>query len=421
LTPESILSPTLGELPSATPSASATVNPLPTEPPLSVLLDEPFESSDLSQSAAGSYEVELTSAGLVTLSRLGQVIGTAQVVANTPGVLRTLGLSAVGNLLRVSVEVITAAPNSHVRWQPTMPAASVFYNSAPASYNLRVSQIVNNTNLFLTPTLDCPVPPPPPPTPQTPWPTSGGVTVTANGIIPMIFQNQIPDCVIGSEQPDSRYGCAVDNLQFVVAQIGSIRWKDLVALSYYFEGDAILGSTPTTAGVLPGLGACTDNRGTASTPVWESGQQRNCIALQDEFRYAVVEYLFNMCTGAGTRLTYSHLCDEQGFRNYLMYSQGIYSWSIQAEHQQESQNPNSPFFNMTLSEYITAIVTKYGSQAEAIINSFSSYGVCPCSWVNDSFPTRGQLNGSTSDPNDYLASYSYVVYATIYGSHFKVY
>jgi hypothetical protein len=44
-----------------------------------------------------------------------------------------------------------------------MPAASVFYNSAPASYNLRVSQIVNNTNLFLTPTLDCPVPAPPQP------------------------------------------------------------------------------------------------------------------------------------------------------------------------------------------------------------------------------------------------------------------
>jgi hypothetical protein len=47
----------------------------------------------------------------VTLSRLGQVIGTAQVAANTPGVLRTLRLSVIGNLLRVSVdgvEVITA-------------------------------------------------------------------------------------------------------------------------------------------------------------------------------------------------------------------------------------------------------------------------------------------------------------------------
>jgi hypothetical protein len=76
----------------------------------------------LSQSEAGSYEVELTSTGLVTLARAGQVIGTAQVTANTPDVLRTLRLSAIGNLLRVSVdgvEVMTA-------FEPSLLPGGVF-------------------------------------------------------------------------------------------------------------------------------------------------------------------------------------------------------------------------------------------------------------------------------------------------------
>jgi hypothetical protein len=76
----------------------------------------------LSQSDAGGYEVELTSTGLVTLARAGQVIGTAQVTANTPDVLRTLRLSAIGNLLRVSVdgaEVMTA-------FEPSLLPGGVF-------------------------------------------------------------------------------------------------------------------------------------------------------------------------------------------------------------------------------------------------------------------------------------------------------
>jgi hypothetical protein len=313
---------------------------------------------------------------------------------------------------------ITFANNgAQLRWLPELVNFVVFQGSAAGAYSPFASQLQNNTNMSLV--LDCPVPPPP--VIATSWPVSGGVTVNANGIIPSIFQDEIPQCKLGSDDRVDRLGCAMSNLQLVTNLIGPLRWKNLVALSYYFEGDVIVGNSISTGGVLNNVGACTENRGTATNPLWENGQVRNCQALQDDFSYAVVEYLFNMCTGAGTRLPYTHNCDETGFRNYLQWSQGIYQWDIMVEHQIESQNVNSEFYGMSLSEYLLAIVSKYEDLAETTLASFTGYGVCPCSWVNDSSPQRGQPNGSTADPNDYLASYSYVAYPTAYGSHFKVY
>lgn len=138
---------------------TATVNAIPTEPPLTLLVSETFDSGSLAlwlpgpgwglipneagqalltttdaplslnqtnlseaavqarvrwttgtvwlslnQTASGSYEAALSADGTVQLLRAGQVLGTAQVSAQTPGQWRTLRLSAIGNLLRVSVD-----------------------------------------------------------------------------------------------------------------------------------------------------------------------------------------------------------------------------------------------------------------------------------------------------------------------------
>ncbi len=62
------------------------------------------------QSEVGAYTALLSADGQVALYRGGQVIGSAVVAANTPGVWRTLRLSAIDDLVRVAVdgvEVVT--------------------------------------------------------------------------------------------------------------------------------------------------------------------------------------------------------------------------------------------------------------------------------------------------------------------------
>jgi hypothetical protein len=121
------------------------------------------------------------------------------------------------------------------------------------------------------------------------------------------------------------------------------------------------------------------------------------------------------------------MCDERGFIEYIGGSQGFFQWVISDDYQEQSQDPNSPFYGMTLEQYLNAIGSKYEDRATAMLNNFStgvySYGICPCSWVNDSFPQRGQVKTRNADrvAIDWFASFAYVEHPTQYGTHFKVY
>src|SRR5690606_3006397 len=107
-------------------------------------------------------------------------------------------------------------------------------------------------------------------------------------------------------------------------------------------------------------------------------------------------------------------------------SQGFFQWEIDEHYQRLSSDPNSEFYGMSLGQYLEHISTKYESLAEQTLNRFASgeysYGVCPCSWVNDNVPQRGQYRGQDANGNPiYEASYGYVEHATQYGAYFKVY
>jgi len=267
----------------------------------------------------------------------------------------------------------------------------------------------------------------PTPTPLA-WSSTGSVQIQPDAPVPTVLTFRPEECNGVNSREDHR-DCAVLVLQDYVAANGPLTWKNVVALVMYFEGNIVLGSSPSTDGtfIFPGqVSKCFDNRGSAATPVWHpateepslSSVAQNCIELQRKFAKAVVELLHNVCTGAGVRLPYgTDQCDEVGFLDYISGSQGFYQWVISREYATESVSENSPFYGMSLGQYVAAIGTRYEALATSVLNKFTigdyQYGICPCSWVNDNAPRSGQ--------NASLASYAYMTYITDYGKYFKVY
>lgn len=71
--------------------------------------------------------------------------------------------------------------------------------------------------------------------------------------------------------------------------------------------------------------------------------------------------------------------------------------------------------------------SKYEDLATTILERFTDgvyqYGVCPCSWVNDNLPERGQVLDIDENgiPIAWYSSYAYVEHPTQYSEYFKVY
>ena len=103
------------------------------------------------QSEAGAYSVLLDSTGQVALLRGGEMQGTAAVSPNTPNVWRTVRLSAIGDVIRVTIDGVTVivVQDTTPLLQGTISFASIAASSLLVD-NLAIS--VSSTELTFLPT-----------------------------------------------------------------------------------------------------------------------------------------------------------------------------------------------------------------------------------------------------------------------------
>lgn len=250
-----------------------------------------------------------------------------------------------------------------------------------------------------------PTPSSPPPPPE--WLTDDGVRIDPGQPIPGLLPYEPCDSVQRNNNDEtSQLLCAVfaynryrDNLG------GNMTWGQFVALVMYAEGHPLLVGQQVSGSVVYGnpqtseLGVCWRLIGTET---WLQGADQCNVAsssapgVQNDFTYAVWEWLFNECAKATGYVDYrkdgniyNGECNETGFVTFLSQVNTLYIDT------QFKNNPNL-YLHRSVEEF-----AQWGYHDGA--RQRYTYGICPCTWGNVPYGAREDVPVGI-DPNYESAS-----------------